>query len=179
MPSSISVGETLSPNPTTNYIQRFIINNQDWTSRRYDQLGTIKIIPYLCNLFHVYDIFGIISIRTDDFRASGNLCTKKNIVRTAPRKHKSRAQSSYLLPCITLPKIEWIGKGHGNLPATVAPPASSACLIQDPIDLVEPIQYPTPWCLESYSSDQFDALMCNCTSYCMQFITDKKCSEQG
>jgi len=66
------------------------------------------------------------------------------IVRTAPRKHKGRAQSSYLLPCITLPKIERIGKGHGNLPATVAPPASSACLIQDPIGLVEPIQYPTP-----------------------------------
>jgi uncharacterized membrane protein SirB2 len=47
----------------------------------------------------------------------------------------------YASRCVILMRS---GGHHASSPAMVAPPASSACLTQDPTGLVELIQYQTP-----------------------------------
>lgn len=72
---------------------------------------------YLCNLFDVDDILGIVRIRIDNLCAACNLCV--------PGIHHS-------FQGINAKREQTSARNHRSIPATAAPPAWPAYLQQDP-----------------------------------------------
>lgn len=166
------------------------------------QTKYLQISNYLCNLLDVDNILGVIGVGVD------NLCTSSNLPITPPEwgppniissiaifryKEKEHCWIHVQLQILPVRNISELHKKKQRKrstslkPAMVVPPASSACLKQDPTDWELPTQCLIPWFLLRQSTQELqvreqDMIInlpskSNCTQLlCAQSISHTKVS---
>jgi len=133
------------------------------------QTKYLQISNYLCNLLDVDNILGVIGVGVD------NLCTSSNLPITPPEWEPPNIISSIatfhykkkehcwihvqlqILPVRNISELHKKKQRKGSTslkPAMVVPPASSACLKQDPTDWELPTQCLIPWFLLRQSTQE-------------------------
>lgn len=97
----------------------------------YRKKQSLKIEAYLCNLFNIYHIFGILRIGANYLCASCHLVSKT-----------SHSSDIHYIKTVNV-----VQQNQEKPPEEAAPPASFAYQKQDPTDLVQLSQYQIPWYL--------------------------------